>query len=259
MGLDEHHLDVVAGHGAQRLGGVGLVVLDGDDDPRGADPGGDVPRAGDDPLGRLEHDAVVAREERLALAAVDDDGVDGRGLGRRELDRRGERRAPHADESRRPRHVRDPLAVRLERRGGRVLIGVGRDGDGLRADTRRREGGRHGDDLSGRRRVHRSGDHRVDRADQLSAHDPVALGHQRRARRAQMLAHGDDEPGGQRHAFDGATRRLVLVVRWVHPTPEARWHPFPFPLHIHLRWRIRSAGLGSVMPASRDAAHPCFP
>ena len=61
----------------KRGNGVGLVGLDGANHLPGADGPGDQTRTGHNPLGILEHQSVVGGDKRLALDAVDENGVDG--------------------------------------------------------------------------------------------------------------------------------------------------------------------------------------
>ena len=84
----------------QALGGVGLVVLHADEHlPRADDLRGDAQTV-HHRVRVFEHHAMIGAQKRLALRAVEDDGVDRLVLGRRELDVRGKRRPAQADDAR---------------------------------------------------------------------------------------------------------------------------------------------------------------
>ena len=119
----------------------------------------------------LHHHAVVGAQKGLALRAVEDDGVDGLVLGRGELDVRGERRPAHAD------HARLAHGLQELFRGGVAADG----GDGgipfVQAVVFQNDRGHAaaaGDDArldaldpARDRRVHRSADKAIRRADLL--------------------------------------------------------------------------------------------
>jgi len=88
------------GRAAHGLDSLRLVVFDPDDDAIRARGPCRQKRPTDDRPWSLDHQAVVRREVGLALATVDQQGVDG-SLGiSLQLDRGGEGGAPHADQAR---------------------------------------------------------------------------------------------------------------------------------------------------------------
>ena len=145
-----------------------------------------------------------------------------------ELDRRGKPGAAHAADAG-VVHAGEqvlagggfPVERREERRRGRLVLGhVENHRVGPAA------GGAHplfdGRDRAGDRRVHGHGDEAVALADELSLDDGVAFLDEAFRRRAEVLAHGDDELLGKGHRLDRLGGREVLVVLRVHAAVELK-------------------------------------
>ncbi|MOA00046.1 hypothetical protein D3C78_1193900 [compost metagenome] len=188
----------------------------------------DQPRAVDDGLGALAHQAVVAGQVGLALAAVDQHGLDLVAGALLELDRRREDRPAHADDAglgdalgqdQRAlvegigRHVQlDPalLAVALEDHAVDGQAGGMRSED--RADL---------DDPPRAGRMDRRRHFRRRTGDQLALEDPVADLDQRQRLGAGVLAQRQVEARRQRQAADRQSCRAVLVGGRVDATADA--------------------------------------
>ena len=102
--------------------GVGLVVLDRDDAALCAGRAQDESEAVRNALALLDHLAMIRRQKRLALCAVEDHDVRVLALRHVQLDMRGKRRAAHAAQPRRLDSGRDLFRIdRFDLAHGREL------------------------------------------------------------------------------------------------------------------------------------------
>ncbi len=181
-----------------------------------------------DAPGLLGHQAVVGRQVRLALAAVEQNHLDALVLRRDELHVRRERGAtePHdarllhgADdllgrEALPLRHAalaRDLRRVRLDREADR--------------GTRRPVGMRPPEDVGdgpGRRRVDGRRHEAVRRREDVATLDAIALLHDHLRGLARVLPHGEDQLRRVRHAPDRGPGRELLVLGRVDAVAEGR-------------------------------------
>jgi len=233
LGADRLHLDRAVRRqlGANRLHRVELVVLGADDRLFSPQRAHEDAGAGDQVLRLLDHDAVVGRQERLALATVDEHGVDLVILGRGQLDVGREGRAAKADQA----GVLDRLDdlfrghfIDIPRLEVADLLAVARvDLDYHRAGLGTL-GGRHEIqplDHPGGRGVLRHRDKAPGLGDQLAAQHLLSGMDNQLRRRAGVLGQRDHQFRRKRQAPDRLVGRVVLVVLGMDPVGERAPEP----------------------------------
>ena len=220
LGRKHHHLHgFIANCLAHGSDGLGLVVLDANQH-----------------LNRLEdvhenldtrhhfrrlvaHGGIVCGDIRLALGAIDDQGMNLLFGTRLELDCRRKPRAAqaidagHADDLEQWRRIElavvgnwlqvGPLVLAIAFQGDRPLFQTRCMGERRRAN---------GGDGAGGGRVQWAADHAVRLGDHLALEHAVAHGHQRLGPGADMLQQRQDQTLGQRWCFQTVLYGLVLVL-----------------------------------------------
>ena len=177
----------------------------------------------------LDHRAVVGGDVRLALGAVDDDGVD-LAPAARDLERGRERRAAHADDAGLADDARDQLGIgqRLLGRGGdgirRGVLEVVFDDDGRDHIAEVVEPRLDRGDAAGHGRVHGRGDGGLCLADFLSEPHLVADGDERRTGRADVLGHGNDHLRRLRNGGDPSFVGGGLLIVRMHAAMGLKKH-----------------------------------
>ena len=236
LGRDLHDLDAVLAallldHALELEDGLGLVVLDADHGRGDLERLDGAEHTVDHALGVLHHLTVVARDEGLALHAVDHEALEALALGGAHLEPCGKRGASQADHAG-VTHAGDELL--LVRIGRRLERGIGLHlaiGDDLNHGRGGARGQQLGGDLGDR-----AGDARVDGraqavhlADQRAHIYMITLAHHRARRRADVHVQRDEHSLGR---SDGRAGKVphVLALRRMHAAPclvqRKHWLPF---------------------------------
>jgi hypothetical protein len=186
------HFRVGGGGSGHRRDGFGLVVLDADQGFVGADGMHDDARAVDHLLRKVAHDAVVARNIGLTLAAIDDQRAHAQASAQHELDSGREGGAAEADHPRRRGASGDFLGRQGKGIGNRVGIDPAVGEIGFNRDRGKTEpgwmrSGHFGDGGDGA--GHRGVDRRRDVALRLGQQLPLE----------NLLADQDHRPRGATH------------------------------------------------------------
>ena len=205
---------VVLHKAEHKVDGLRLVALNADDDLFDAQMLLDGRNTAHHALGAFQKFPVVRGNVRLAFRAVDDEGVDGRKILGRELDRRGETRAAQAHQAARLHRRNERSVVRhLGRNTGRVrrLLAVGPDDDSRYRTAVGHMHGLHGLHGAGHAAVDGCADETARRAHNGTHQHRIALFHRGGARRADMLLHGQHDLFGQGHGDSGHTGCFLFM------------------------------------------------
>ncbi len=204
----------------QQGDGIGLVVFDDDDALGGVNGLHHGLEAIDDLVSVVQQQLMVGSQIRLALAAVEQHGLDG--LAGLELDVGGEAGAAHADDT----GVLDGLDDVIGGQLGQRLVGMDALIQGIEMvvfDDHGQAGASggmrtilHGDDGAADGGVNRRGDKSGGLADDLTQLDLVTDLHNGVGRSAQVHGHGDDHGIGSGEADESGTLTELLVLARMH-------------------------------------------
>ena len=196
----------------------------------------------DDFRGLFQHQAMVSRQVRFALRAVDDELLNRLALRGRNLDLRGERRAAHADDAgfaddglQFLRGQRFRMLRRMQFHP--VVLEVILDDDGGHRRTIRQLDRLNADDLAGDGRMHRCGHKAARFANLLTRQHQITLLHDGLAGRTDMLRERNHHARRRGQltngiaAVDGLAVYALMRMRSAgkHVFDKHRENPFPNP------------------------------